>query len=350
MYLVCYGTRPELLKLIPLVNKMKKEKMNYIVLFSGQHKDLIDDFKHLVNTDIILDDIMIPGQTLNKLVAKILIKMDEIFEKYNINSVIIQGDTSTAYAIALSGFHNKKKIIHIEAGLRTYDKYSPFPEELNRKMISQIADIHICPTIIAVENLKRENIIENVYLCGNTIVDMYKFINTNVNPSENIKDIIQKYKKYILVTLHRRENRGKNMEKMWNDLNILSKNNNIKYIYITHPSLPDSYNKLSKNIILLKPINYENMVYLISNCFGIISDSGGLQEEALCANKKILVCRDTTERPETINSGYGLLVKTQIKENIDFFEERKNKEKKMDNVEINPYGENVCDKIIKVIK
>lgn len=344
MYLICYGTRPELLKLIPLVNKMKIEKKKYKVLFSGQHKDLIKDFEHLINTDLILEDIMEHNQTLNKLVSKILIKMDEIFEKYNIENIIIQGDTTTAYGIALSGFHNKKKVIHIEAGLRTYDKYSPFPEELNRKMISQIADIHICPTIIAVENLKKENIRENVYLCGNTIVDMYKFINSNINPSEDIKNIIKKYKKYILVTLHRRENRGKNMEKMWNDLNILSEDNNIKYIYITHPSLPDSYNKLSKNIILLEPLNYENMVYLISNCYGIISDSGGLQEEALCANKKILVCRDTTERPETINSGYGLLVKTEIKKNIDFFKMKK------DNIEINPYGENVCDKIIKVIK
>ena len=343
MYLICYGTRPELLKLIPLVNKMKMEKKEYKVLFSGQHKDLIKDFEHLINTDLILEDIMEHNQTLNKLVSKILIKMDKIFEKYNIENIIIQGDTTTAYGIALSGFHNKKKVIHIEAGLRTYDKYSPFPEELNRKMISQIADIHICPTIIAVENLKKENIRENVYLCGNTIVDMYKFINTNVNPTQNIKKIIQTYKKYILVTLHRRENRGKNMEKMWNDLNILSENNGIKYIYITHPSLPDSYNKLSKNIVLLEPLNYENMVYLISNCYGIISDSGGLQEEALCANKKILVCRDTTERPETINSGYGLLVKTEIKKNIDFFKMKK------DNIEINPYGENVCDKIIEII-
>jgi UDP-N-acetylglucosamine 2-epimerase (non-hydrolysing) len=343
MYLVCYGTRPELLKLIPLINKMKQKNLNILVMFSGQHQDLIQDFKHLVNTHIILEDIMESGQSLNSLVSKILIKMDKIFEKYNIENIIIQGDTTTAYSIALSGFHNKKKVIHIEAGLRTYDKYSPFPEELNRKMISQLANIHICPTIIAVENLKKENIRENVYLCGNTIVDMYKFINTNINPTKDIKNIIEKYEKYILVTLHRRENRGKNMEKMWNDLNILSENKNIKYIYITHPSLPDSYKKLSKNIVLLEPVNYENMVYLISNCYGIISDSGGLQEEALCANKKILVCRDTTERPETINSGYGLLVKTEIKENIDFFE------KKLDNLKINPYGENVCDKIIQIL-
>lgn len=343
MYLICYGTRPELLKLIPLIYKIKEKKLDHKVLFSGQHIDLINNFKHLINTDIIFDDIMEKNQTLNKLISKILIKMDNIFLKYNIKNVIIQGDTSTAYAIALSAFHYKKNIIHIEAGLRTYNKFSPFPEELNRKMISQLADIHICPTEISVKNLYNENIKKNVYLCGNTIVDMYKIIKSNINPSENIKNIIQTYKKYILVTLHRRENRGKNIEKMWNDLNILSETNDIKYIYITHPSLPESKSKLNKNIILLEPLNYENMVYLIINCYGIISDSGGLQEEALCANKKILVCRNTTERPETINSGYGLLVKTEIKENIDFFE------KKINILEKNPYGNNVCDKIIQII-
>ena len=344
MFLVCYGTRPELLKLIPLINKMKNLKIEYKVLFSGQHKHLIKDFQNFINTDIILDNILEQNQTLNSLVSKILLKMDKIFLEYNINNVIIQGDTSTAYAIALSAFHHQKKIIHIEAGLRTHHKYSPFPEELNRKMISHLCDIHICPTKLAVRNLKNEGINKNVYLCGNTIVDMFNIIKEKYKPCSKIQDIINKYDKYIIITLHRRENRN-NMNKMWNDLNILSKNNSIKYIYITHPSLPDSYNKLNKNITLLEPLNYENMVHLVSNCYGIISDSGRLQEEALCANKKILVCRDTTERPETINSGYGLLVKTKIKENINFFEQKN----KINNIQINPYGENVCDKIIKII-
>ena len=344
MYLVCYGTRPELLKLIPLINKMKEYKLNIKVLFSGQHKDLINNFKDLVYTDIILEDVMVHNQTLNKLVSKILIKMDDIFEKYDISNIIIQGDTSTAYGIALSGFHHKKKIIHIEAGLRTNNKYSPYPEEINRRLISQIADIHICPTKLSVENLKKENIKENVYLCGNTIVDMYNMIINKYKPDLKIKEIINKYDKYIIITLHRRENRGDKIEYMWSQLNNLSKSKNIKYIYITHPSLPDSYNKLNKNIILLEPLSYQNMVHLITNCYGIISDSGGLQEESLCAKKKILVCRDTTERPETIESGYGLLVDTKIEENIDFFE------KKIDMIEENPYGQNVCEKIIIITK
>ena len=343
MYLICYGTRPELLKLIPLINLMRKKELNIKVLFSGQHKDLIEDFKHLIYTDIILENIMEHNQTLNKLISKILIKMDNVFEKYDISNIIIQGDTSTAYGIALSGFHHKKKIIHIEAGLRTNNKYSPYPEEINRRLITQLADIHICPTKIAIENLKKESIVNNIYLCGNTIVDMYNIIKNNYKPDLKIEEIINKYDKYIIVTLHRRENRGNKMEIMWKQLNNLSYREDIKYIYISHPSLPDSYNKLNENIILLEPLSYENMVYLIVNCYGIISDSGGLQEEALCANKKILVCRDTTERPETIESGYGLLVDTKIEENIDFFS------KKLDIIKENPYGENVCDKIIKII-
>jgi len=343
MYLICYGTRPELLKLIPLINLMRKKELNIKVLFSGQHKDLIEDFKHLIYTDIILENIMEHNQTLNKLISKILIKMDNVFEKYDISNIIIQGDTSTAYGIALSGFHHKKKIIHIEAGLRTNNKYSPYPEEINRRLITQLADIHICPTKIAIENLKKESIVNNIYLCGNTIVDMYNIIKNNYKPDLKIEEIINKYDKYIIVTLHRRENRGNKMEIMWKQLNNLSHREDIKYIYISHPSLPDSNNKLNENIILLEPLSYENMVYLIVNCYGIISDSGGLQEEALCANKKILVCRDTTERPETIESGYGLLVDTKIEENIDFFS------KKLDIIKENPYGENVCDKIIKII-
>ena len=176
MYLVCYGTRPELLKLIPLINKMKENNLNVKVLFSGQHKDLIKKCEHLVYTDIILENIMEHNQTLNKLVSKILIKMDEIFQKYSIENIIIQGDTSTAYGIALSGFHHKKNIIHIEAGLRTHNKYSPFPEEINRKLISQITDIHICPTKIAMKNLENENIVNNVYFHkGSTIILLLVF-------------------------------------------------------------------------------------------------------------------------------------------------------------------------------
>ena len=340
MYLLCYGTRPELIKLIPLINKFKSNNINYLTLFTGQHLELINQFYNLVSPpNIVFDNVMQKGQSLNCLVAKILIKMDDVFKNNeDISDVIIQGDTSTSYSIALSSFHHHKKIVHVEAGLRTFDKYSPFPEELNRIMISRLADIHLCPTQKSVINLNNEGITKNIYLVGNTVVDTFDY----VSKSTKIPDAIQTFcdKKYIIVTLHRRENRGDRMKKMWNQLNTLSDNYYI--IYITHPSLPESKEVLNDRIKKIEPLGYIEMVHLIKNCYGMITDSGGLQEEAVCANKKVLVCRNKTEREETIDSGYGRLVDTDIINNIDFFEQ----ESKLG---FNPYGENVCDKILQIL-
>lgn len=354
MYLICYGTRPEMIKMIPLINKFKERNINFKTLFSGQHANLFNDFKeYLPNPDFVLENIMEHGQSLNKLSSKILISIDNILEKdQTITNIIIQGDTTTAYSIALSGFHRKKQIIHLEAGLRTHNKYSPFPEEMNRSLISKIANIHLCPTSIAVNNLDRENIVENVYNVGNTIVDVFEYMIKNTIIPKNISEIIEKIKvkkeKYIVITLHRRENRGEKMSKMWKQLNELSiseKYKNVKLIYITHPALPESRKILNKKIILLDPLDYVSMVHLIYNTSGMITDSGGLQEEAVCANKKVLVCRDTTERPETIESRYGKLIDTKIIENIDFLLLETSLE-----LNENPYGKNVCEKIVNIIK
>lgn len=342
MYLICFGTRPELIKLIPLIQKFKENNIKFKTLFSGQHENLIQNFyKYIGKPNIVLNNIMEHGQTLNQLASKILLKSNELFFKNNISNVIVQGDTTTAYSLALSAFHFKIPVIHLEAGLRTNNKYSPFPEEINRRLISQIASIHLCPTLLAVENLKKENITDNVYLVGNTVVDIYKYIYENTVPSSSILDIINN-KEYVVVTLHRRENRGDKMNFMWKQLNDLA--SKYKFIYITHPSLPESKTILDRNkIILLEPQDYESMVHLISNSKGIITDSGGLQEEAVCANKRVLVCRDTTERPETINCGLGKLIDTKISEHISFFDEEIN------DVVDNPYGNNVCDKIVTVL-
>jgi len=342
MYLITFGTRPELIKLIPLINYFKKEGIQYKTLFSGQHENLIEDFyKYVDNPDFIFNDVMEHNQTLNKLTSKIIIKMDEIYNNHIFQYVIVHGDTTTAYAIALSAFNRCFKVIHLEAGLRTDNKYSPYPEELNRRMISQIADIHLCPTPLSVDNLNNEKITKNVYLVGNTIVDVYKLILNTTSISSEIQNIINKYKKYIVVTLHRRENRGDKMNLMWEQLNKLT--TNYHFVYITHPALPESV-KILNNMTILTPQNYENMVHLISNSYGIITDSGGIQEEAVCAMKKVLVCRDTTERPETINSGLGKLIDTNIEDNISFLDEI------IDfNIIKNPYGINVCNKIHSVL-
>jgi UDP-N-acetylglucosamine 2-epimerase (non-hydrolysing) len=343
MFLICYGTRPELIKLIPLIQIFKTNNINFKTLFSGQHENLIKDFyKYIDKPDFIFQNIMEHGQTLNQLSSKILLQSNNLLLENTFSHVIVQGDTTTAYSLAMSAFHFQIPVIHLEAGLRTNNKHSPFPEEINRRLISQIASIHLCPTTLSVENLKNEQIMEGVYLVGNTVVDIYKYIFKNTIPSNKIHKIINN-KEYIVVTLHRRENRGDKMRSMWNQLNNLS--SKYKFIYITHPSLPYSKDILdTKNIDLLDPVDYECMVHLISNSKGIITDSGGLQEEAVCANKRVLVCRNTTERPETINCGLGKLIDSNITENITFFDDN------FIDVIDNPYGSNVCDKIVKIIK
>jgi len=332
MILICYGTRPEIIKLNPIIKSFKENNIKFKTLFTSQHKTLFKDFQNFIpEPDIVLTDIFSEGQSINQMLGKIITKFDTISN--NFTDVFVQGDTSSAVGIALAAFNSKLKIHHIEAGLRTFDKHSPFPEEMNRLLISKLADYHYCPTENAVKNLNKENIVTNVFNVGNTIVDVYKNYSKKVNENSD----------YFLVSLHRRENRGDKMISMIEQLNQIQN----KIIYITHPSIDKSFYKQyvkSRYIQLIEPVNYFKMSELIQNCKGIISDSGGLQEEAACANKKILVCRDTTEREEIIECGYGKLVNDQITNNISFFDTEINPNIK------NPYGENVSEKITKIVK
>jgi UDP-N-acetylglucosamine 2-epimerase (non-hydrolysing) len=332
MYLFCYGTRPEMIKMFPLIKLFNKLSIPYKTLFSGQHKDLFEQFKNYLPTPDFIMETMEKEQSLNKLSSKIFAQIDMI-DLSGITYVIVQGDTTTAYILAMAAFNKKLKVVHLEAGLRTHNKYSPFPEEMNRKLISGIADIHLCPTEIAVKNLQKEGITKNVYLVGNTIVDAFKLM------SNDKKELEQST---LLVTLHRRENRDK-MYILWDQLNLIAKTK--KIIYIVHPSLNEAHTYLDERIIKLNGVCYEDMVELIKQSEGIITDSGGLQEEAVCAGKKVLICRDTTERPETIESGWGKLVGTKILENIGFLYEKKTKDNRLKN----PYGTNVCEKIISIL-
>lgn len=341
MYLFCFGTRPEIIKQFPLINEFKKRSIPFETLFTGQHKDLIDNFSNLIDEPTyVLDNIVKEGQSLNLLVSKLIKKTGDILSKNKESKIIVQGDTSSAFSIGLAGFHNHNKIIHLEAGLRTYNLKSPFPEEANRSLISKIADTHLCPTKNAFLNLKNEGISANVFNVGNTIVDSFKFISESNLESSQIRTLASYKKNYIICTLHRRENRKKLID-LWSELNNISLNRNI--IYINHPSIKDSGNYLSKEIIQIDPLSYQDMVYLINNSSGVISDSGGIQEEVISAGKNILICRDTTERPETIESGYGLLVNDNINKNISFLD-KKNKPGK------NPYGENVSSKIADLLQ
>tara|TARA_E500000178_G_C16889695_1_gene692979 strand:+ start:12 stop:1061 length:1050 start_codon:yes stop_codon:yes gene_type:complete len=343
MYLVCFGTRPELIKQIPIIQKFKEKKVPFKTLFSGQHLNLIKQFlTYIEEPDYVLTNVMKKGQSLNELVGKMLQKSQKVLNE-NDFKIIVQGDSSTSFAMALSGFQNKNKIIHVEAGLRTYDKNSPFPEEINRVSISNIADVHLCPTEQSVINLNKEGIRNNVYLTGNTIVDSYKFFSKQTLPSSKIGKFISDNKKFVICTLHRRENREK-FTYFWKQLNEITEQfPKYKILYLKHPSVDNSEENLNKQITIMNPVSYIDMVHLIDSSSGIISDSGGIQEEVVSAKKKILICRNTTERPETIKSGYGKLVNDEITSNFNFLN------KNVKPISKNPFGSDVSEKIFKIL-
>jgi UDP-N-acetylglucosamine 2-epimerase (non-hydrolysing) len=260
-------------------------------MFTGQHKDLINEFK----SDYIIDILDFENR-LDSIVASCMNKITNIDRllkvgaEYPITHVMVQGDTTSALAVALSAFHHGIKVIHLEAGLRTYDKNNPYPEEINRRLISQIADIHLCPTTKAQLNLFSEQIIDNVYVVGNTIIDNLL----------SYKDKCM-YTNKILVTLHRRENHYL-MDRWFTELNKLAgEYPEYEFILPIHPN-PNvqKWKHLLKNVVVIHPLPYEKMLDLLVQCKLVITDSGGLQEESCFFNKKCLTCRVVTERPEAI--------------------------------------------------
>lgn len=298
--ILCFGTRPEWLKIKPLLNHSKKFK----IYFTGQHKDLID--MELPNIEIIKSKIK--NKTPNRLNDIISSILDDFSKIENEKSILIQGDTASAFACALAGFNTSKKIIYLESGLRTFDLENPYPEEGYRQMISRIADINLCPTKLSKENLEKENINGKIYVVGNTVLDNINSLKNKVN-----------YQDKILITLHRRENLE--IMKNWvQAINNIAKNNkDLDFIYIKHPNQDyQKYESISSNIIFYDSLKHNVFKKILSECKFIITDSGGLQEEGAFLQKKVVVCRKTTERPEGINSGHIILCKHPKKLNVIF--------------------------------
>ena len=275
--LICFGTRPEYIKVKSLIDNIKNVK----ICFTGQHIDLIKNIK--VDYNLNINDIT--ENRLNNIFINIF-QNSYIFN--NIKYVIVQGDTSSACAIALSAFHNGIKVIHLEAGLRSNNKLDPFPEELNRQIISKIADIHLCPTLFNKNNLINENILNNIFIVGNTGLDNINKTNCN-------------YENKVLITMHRKDNH-EIMDKWFIKMEeIANKYNDIEFIIPLHPNPNVQKHKhLLKKIKIVEPMNHIDLINYIKKCKFVISDSGGLQEECSFLNKKIIVCRKTTERPESI--------------------------------------------------
>ena len=307
MYLICFGTRPEIIKLFPLIREFKIRKVPFKTLFTGQHKDLQKSVSKLIPHYDYQLNVMIKGQSLNMLVSNILTQSEPILVNNKFKCIIVQGDTATSYALALSAYFHKIKIAHIEAGLRTYHKYQPFPEEINRRMISHLADYHFSPTKEAYDNLIKENISHrHIFVVGNTIMDSLRLMNINTYNS-NI----------IIVTLHRRENRDK-LSVLLNQINDLSFKHKFDILVIKHPSIKEEIYReyLNDSIKTINPLPYLDFLNVLAQCRFVISDSGGIQEEVTYFKKKILICRNFTERPEVITAGYGKLVGDNIIENI----------------------------------
>lgn len=353
--LITFGTRPEAIKLAKLIFSLKK-KFKIKVCVSGQHNEMLHQVLNLFKIKPDFDlKVMKSNQSLNLLSSKILERINSVLTSFNPNMVLVHGDTTTAFISSLAAFQNKIKIGHIEAGLRTHNLNYPYPEEFNRKGIAVIADINFTPTKNATKNLIKENISKKkIIQTGNTIVDTLKFARKILfADKKKIKKIqkkfwfINKNKKLIIVTCHRRENYGKGIDVVCQSLlEIVKKNNNVQIIFPVHmnPNIRKKvYKKLNKikNIYLVKPLDYFSFIYLMEISYLILTDSGGIQEEAPSFKKPVLILRNETERPEVESFGGAILVgtnKSKIINNITKLLINENLYKKMSNIN-NPYGD-----------
>ncbi len=315
---IILGTRPEAIKLAPVILKFSKSKyFDVRIISTGQHKEMVYQILELFNIKTDLDlNLMSEKQSLTHITVETINGLERDFEKYYPDLVIIQGDTSTAFSAALAAFYKKIPVAHIEAGLRTSNKMNPYPEELNRRMISQIADLHFAPTKNASNNLKKEGIKKNVYITGNTVIDSLLKIASSVKYPK-ITNLNWKDKKIILVTVHRRENWGKNLEEIIFAIKDLAKKReDISFL------IPMHKNKIVRdkliaglsgiaNIFLTDSLNYDELIGAIKNCHHVLTDSGGIQEEAPTFGKPVLILRDNTERQEALESGSAKLIGTK---------------------------------------
>jgi UDP-N-acetylglucosamine 2-epimerase (non-hydrolysing) len=358
--LLCFGTRPEAIKMAPLYHQLNKQKaFDVEVCVTAQHREMLDqvlDFFEIV-PDYDLD-VMLPNQTLNGLSAHILSKMDEVFNDVKPDLVLVHGDTTTSSMVALAAFHRGIKVGHIEAGLRTYNKQAPFPEELNRQLTSRIADLHFTPTEQATLNLRHEGIpLSSILETGNTVIDalfwtIKKIESPNYGHPEiaTLKNSILQNKKIVLVTGHRRENFGEGFQQLCEALLKISERDDVLIVYPVHlnPNVKDAvYEKLSnkENIQLIPPVSYPAFVWLMQQSFLIVSDSGGIQEEAPSLGKPVLVTRNVTERAEGVTKGFSILVGTDQQKIVMEASKLLDGFKGFDTME-NPYGVgHACERI-----
>ena len=330
--LIVFGTRPEAIKMASLAKRLQANpQMECRVCCTAQHREMLDMILDILQLRSDYDlDIMRQNQNPADITTRALAAIGETLEDWRPDVVFVQGDTTTSMAAALAAFYRKVPVHHIEAGLRTRDRYSPFPEEINRQLTARLASVHYAPTELARENLLAEGIpAENIIVTGNTVVDTLLEITSNIDAEPNLESSLTQQlhrhgyaptsREYILVTGHRRENFGSGMENVCRALTqIAERHPEIDLVYPAHlnPNVQRTVrNILSKqeNIYLLPPLDYLTFVYMMTRARFIISDSGGIQEEAPSLGKSVLVTRVSTERPEAVQAGFALMVGTDTK-------------------------------------
>jgi UDP-N-acetylglucosamine 2-epimerase (non-hydrolysing) len=317
---IVLGTRPEAIKLIPVYLELKKRGAPVRLVSTGQHQQMLHQIFQFfdISPDVSLD-VMVHNQTLAGLTSRLTDALQAHFESAKYDIVVVQGDTTTAMAASLVAFYNRIQVAHVEAGLRTYNKYSPFPEEINRQIIGRIADFHFTPTEVAEKVLQAENITQT-YLVGNTVIDSLLHCLDKVQQREEAYKkkfaFLDNYQKLVLITGHRRENFGQGFDAICSAIKELSQRYPATLFYYPvhlNPNVKDKvYEVLSgvSNVWLGQPLPYDELVFLMSRSFIILTDSGGIQEEAPSLNVPVLVMRDTTERPEGVANGCAQLVGT----------------------------------------
>ena len=308
-----FGTRPEAIKMAPLALELsRRPEFEALCCVTAQHREMLDSVLEIFRLKPDFDlNIMEPRQTLSSITSKCLLGIEGVLQTARPDLVLVHGDTSTTFAGALASFYQKIPVGHVEAGLRTYDKWSPFPEEMNRKMVGAIADLHFCPTRANRDNLARENITSGVFLTGNTVIDALQ--TTVVKDFTFAEDILNRLdyvnQKVVLVTCHRRENYGRPMEQIMTALRrIADAFPQVELVYPVHLSpvvqeVAHKYLDGHPRIHLIAPLSVDEMHNLMARCYLVMTDSGGLQEEAPALGKPVLVLRKETERPEAVQAG-----------------------------------------------
>lgn len=361
--LVVFGTRPEAIKMCPLVLELKKtEGIECIVCLTGQHKEMLKQVMEVFQ--LVEDynlDIMKDRQTLTTITTSILVKIEPILREENPDMILVHGDTTTSYAAAMAAFYQKIPVGHVEAGLRTGDIYSPFPEEMNRLLTDRIATIYFAPTKQNEKNLLREGISKNVYVTGNTVIDAFAYTvkDEYVYHEQRLNEVDFGDKRRILVTAHRRENLGQPLRNICNAIKRLSAQyDDVVFIYPVHlnPTVREVvFHTLSDidNILLIDPVNVLDMHNMMARCYMVMTDSGGIQEEAPHFGKPVLVLRTETERPEAVEAGTVKVI--GVEEDVIVSEAAKLLDDPMAYNEmakaINPYGDgHASERIVKKIK